>query len=74
MSSAVAIFAILASAVVVLSGMLGLARAIWSTVQDLRDNKTATMANTRAVAELSQKMDDRISSLETRVSDLERGR
>lgn len=72
MSAAATVFAILASAVIVLGGLAALTRAIWKAAQDLRDNKTATQANTAAVADLSAKMDGRITSLETRMSDVEK--
>ena len=65
------IFAILASAVVVLTGLVAVTRALWKAAQDVRDNKAATQANTRAVQELSTKMDGRIGSLETRMTEVE---
>lgn len=72
MSGAEAIFAILASTVVILGGLIALTRAIWMAAQDIRDNKQATMKNTEALAELTTKMDGRISSLEERVAQLEK--
>jgi hypothetical protein len=72
-SAASVIFAIMASAVVVLSGLVALTRSIWRAAQDLRDNKTATQENTVAIGELNNKTDGRISSLETRMTDIERG-
>lgn len=71
MGTAGTVIAILAAAVVVLGGLVAVTRAIWNAAQDLRDNKTATVANTRAVAELSTKMDGRITSLETRMTAVE---
>lgn len=71
MGSAEAVTAILASAVIVLGGLVALTRAIWHAATDLRDNKTATQANTRAVSELSTNLDGRIGRLETRVTALE---
>jgi hypothetical protein len=65
------VFAIMASAVIILGGLVGLSRAIWKAAQDIRDNKFATVKNTAAIGELSLKMDGRITSLETRVGKLE---
>ena len=65
------IFAICASAVVVLGGLIAVTRALWKVAQDIRDNKVATLANTKAVEDLSTKMDARIVSLEIRVASLE---
>jgi putative Mn2+ efflux pump MntP len=66
------VIAILAGAVIVLSGLAALTRAIWRSAQDLRDNKNATLANTTAIVELSTKMDGRITSLEARMLEVER--
>ena len=66
------VIAILAGAVIVLSGLGALTRAIWRSAQDLRDNKNATLANTTAIVELSTKMDGRITSLEARMLEVER--
>lgn len=71
MSGAVSVFTILASAVVVLGGLVAVTRALWRVAQDIRDNKRATEANTVALGELSTKMDGRITSLEARVTKLE---
>lgn len=71
MGSAEAVTAILASAVIVLGGLVTLTRAIWHAATDLRDNKSATVANTRALGELSTNLDGRIGKLETRVTALE---
>lgn len=72
MSSVTVILAILASAVVVFGGLWRLTRAVWVAAQDLRDNKSATIKNTEAIGELSQKMDGRITSLENRMLDVEK--
>lgn len=69
--SAAIILAMLASAVVVLGGLVALTRAIWNAAQDLRDNKAATVKNTEAIADLSLKMDGRITALEGRMSQIE---
>jgi hypothetical protein len=71
-SSAAGVLAVLASAVIVLTGIVALTRAIWRVAQDLRDNKAATQANTKAVDNLAAQMDGRITSIEKRLSDLER--
>jgi hypothetical protein len=65
------VFAILASAVIVLTGVVALTRAVWRVAQDLRDNKTATQANTRALGNLGPQMDGRLTSIEARLSQLE---
>lgn len=65
------ILAMLASAVVVFGGLAALTRAIWHAAQDLRDNKQATIKNTEAIADLSTKMDGRITSLEARMNSVE---
>lgn len=57
-------FAILASAVVVLGGLVALVRALLRIRDVLRDNIKATEGNTDALGELSTKMDGRISALE----------
>lgn len=59
-----AVLAILASAVVVLTGLVAVSRGLWKVAQDIRDNKRATEANTTALGELSTKMDGRITALE----------
>ena len=56
--------AILASAVVVLGGLVALVRALLRIRDVLRDNIRATETNTEALGELSTKMDGRISALE----------
>jgi len=71
MSAAGAVLAILASAVIVLTGIIALTRAVWRVAQDLRDNKNATQANTKAVDNLAAQMDGRITLIEKRLSDLE---
>jgi 4-hydroxybenzoate polyprenyltransferase len=74
MDGAGAVLAILASAVVVLTGLITLARAIWKAAQDVRDNKAATVANTRALSEMKTMMDGRIAALDERVYRLEASR
>ena len=64
MSGSALVLTMLASAVIVLGGLVALTRAIWKAAQDIRDNKRATVSNTAALADLSQKMDGRITSLE----------
>jgi hypothetical protein len=65
MSSTALVATILASAVVVFGGLWRLTRAIWRLAQDMRDNKTATVHNTKALADFSITMDSRISNLES---------
>jgi hypothetical protein len=60
-----AIFALLASAVIVLGGLIALARSVWNAAQDIRDNKTATQANTSALKELRAQIDGRLTAIET---------
>lgn len=69
--TAAIILTMLASSVVVLGGLVALTRAIWKAAQDLRDNKQATVKNTEAIADLSMKMDGRITSLEARMTVVE---
>ena len=66
--------AIMASAVVVLGGLGAVARIIWHAAQDVRDNKSATVANTKALDEVSRQMTYRFDRIEARVSRLENGR
>jgi hypothetical protein len=65
------IFAIMASAIVVLGGLVALTRSIWHAAQDIRDNKIATVKNTEAIGELSVNMDGRLTVIESRLSSLE---
>jgi hypothetical protein len=69
--SATAVFAILASAVVVVGGLVAMVRAIWGAAQSIRDNRTATLANTKALDDLTHVVDGRIGNLERRVGELE---
>ena len=71
MNTTSTVFTILASAIVVLAGLIALTKAIWRAASDLRDNKQATVKNTAAITDLSTKMDGRITSLEARVERLE---
>jgi len=70
--TAATIFAILASAVIVLGGLAALVRAIWKTATTLRDNTTATKALTNRLDGLAQSVDGRIDSLAERIGQLER--
>jgi hypothetical protein len=65
------IVAVLASAIGVIGGLAALARAIWKAAQDIRDNRIATVRNTTAFIDLSQKMDGRITALEGRMLTME---
>lgn len=57
----------LAAAVVVAGGLAAVARAAFNLASDLRDNKVATLANTRELGELRTLMQTRIASIEERV-------
>jgi hypothetical protein len=71
--TAATIFAILASAVIVLGGLAALVRAIWKTATTLRDNTTATTKLTERLDGLAQSVDGRIDRLAERLDKLERG-
>ena len=73
-SQAGTIFAILASAVVVLGGLAALIRAIWKTANILRDNTIATRNLTNRMDELTHSVDGRFDNLLHRVEKLERER
>jgi hypothetical protein len=64
--------AILTSSFAILGGLLTVGRTIWKAAQDVRDNKGATVANTKAVGELSARFDHSIANLESRIEWLER--
>jgi hypothetical protein len=70
--TAATIFAILASAVIVLGGLAALVRAIWKTATTLRDNTSATKALTERLDGLAQSVDGRIDRLAERISELEK--
>ncbi|MGO8957459.1 MAG: hypothetical protein ACLQFR_08850 [Streptosporangiaceae bacterium] len=65
------VFAILASAVIVLGGLAALVRAIWRTAQVLRDNTVAMQNLTGRLNDLSSEVDGRFDKLVQRVSKLE---
>ena len=71
--TAATIFAILASAVIVLGGLAALVRAIWKTATTLRDNTSATQALTSRLDGLAQSVDGRIDRLAERLDKLEKG-
>lgn len=64
------IFAILASAVIVLGGLAALVRAIWKTASILRDNTSATQGLTKRMDELSASVDGRFDKLVQRVDSI----
>ena len=68
------IFAIFASAVIVLGGLAALVRAIWKTANILRDNTIATKNLTSRIDELASSVDGRFDRLLHRVESLERDR
>lgn len=74
MTGASAVFAILASAVIVLGGLVGVVRAIWKIAQTLRDNTTATRNLSESFKTLSESMNGRFDHLVERVTRLEQGR
>lgn len=71
---AATIFAILASAVIVLGGLAALVRAIWKTANILRDNTVATRGLTDRMDRLSVSVDGRFDGLVHRVEMLEQGK
>jgi hypothetical protein len=71
--TAATIFAILASAVIVLGGLGALVRAIWKTATILRDNTLATQQLTEKLQEYTQATDTRFEALADRVAALEKG-
>jgi hypothetical protein len=71
-NSTEAVFAILASAVIVLGGLVAVVRAIWRIAQTLRDNTIATQALTENFGRMTVSIDGRFDSLAARVSELER--
>jgi hypothetical protein len=70
--TAATIFAILASAVIVLGGLAALVRAIWKTATTLRDNTQATKELTEKLEEYTRATDGRFEKLADRVTLLER--
>jgi predicted PurR-regulated permease PerM len=70
-TSASAVFAILASAVIVLGGLVALVRAIWRIAQTLRDNTKATQTLTGKLDSLATSIDGRFDALVERVTRLE---
>lgn len=66
-AGAATIFAILASAVIVLGGLAALVRAIWKTATIMRDNTTATLQLTRRMDDLVTSVDGRFDTLLHRV-------
>jgi hypothetical protein len=73
-ASASTVFAILASAVIVLGGLAALVRAIWKTATILRDNTLATQQLTEKLEEYTRATDSRFEKLADRVMALEQGR
>lgn len=71
MTGAGAVFAILASAVIVLGGLVALVRAIWNIAQNLRDNTKATQALSGNLDKLTASIDGRFDALVARVTALE---
>lgn len=65
------IFAIAASAVVVLGGLIALVRAIWKVANLIRDNTQATQHLTTRMDALATSVDGRFDQLMHRVETLE---
>lgn len=74
MTTTATAFTILASAVIVLTGLAALVRAIWKIAQTLRDNTTATKTLTGQLEYLAASIDGRFDELAGRVTALERNR
>ena len=74
MTSASAVFAILASAVIVLGGLVALVRAIWKIAQTIRDNTRATAVLSGKMTGLTSVVDGRLGDIEKRLAALEAGR
>lgn len=70
--TAATVFAILASAVIVLGGLAALVRAIWKTATMLRDNTSAVRGLTERMDGLARSVDGRIDRLAERVDRLEK--
>lgn len=70
-STASTVFAILASAVVVLGGIAALTRAIWKTATTLRDNTVATRRLTERLEEYTKAADGRFDTLNERLTGVE---
>lgn len=74
MGQAVSVFAILASAVVVLGGLIAVIRAVFKLTSDVRDSKKAVEASTAATAALAGQMTNWKEEVEWRLRELERYR
>lgn len=70
MSRLSADFTILASAVVVLGGVVAMVRAIWRAADTVRLSTRATAANTAVNRELSQKIDHLSETIDSRFDTL----
>ena len=71
LDSTAAVFTVLASAVIVLTGLAALIRAIWRIAQNLRDNTTATQLLTGKLDGLIATIDGRFDTLIERIVRLE---
>ena len=71
MNSAAAVFGVLASAVIVFTGIFALVRAIWKIAQNLRDNTFATQQLTRELEKTVTSTGVRLDALAARVASLE---
>ena len=68
MTGAGSVVALLASAVIVLTGLFALVRAIWLLAQSIRDNSRATKDLGVKFDQFSPLVDARLGRLEDRVS------
>jgi len=66
-----AVTAILASAVIVLGGLVALVRSIWKIAQNLKDNTSATTELTANLKDLRTSIDGQLDALAGRVALLE---
>ncbi len=71
MTGAGAVTAILASAVIVLGGLVALVRSIWKIAQYLKDNTSATTELTANLKDLRTSIDGQLDALAGRVALLE---
>ena len=68
MGTAESVLVIIGSVVAVLSALAAFARVVWKFAQDLRDNKKATVANTKAIDELKVSVNGLVHRLDYPVS------
>jgi hypothetical protein len=64
--------AVLASAIIVMGGLLALVRAVWKLAQTIRDSIRATKDLSRKFDAFTPVIDGRLDAIEARVDRLER--